>query len=138
MKGLQRQLVEKSQSTFGRGETTLEICQHPVFPGRVFNFCGIWSEVKAGFATLLSDSFSPECPSLWQPLQGGVGFPGSSTLGCRTGPGSPGFLQPHQGHCAPGGSQRGPGAVASPVHSLIIWRTEWQFCNSVSQRGFRK
>lgn len=138
MKGLQGQLVEKSKSTLGRGETILEICQHPVFPRSMFNFCRIWSEIKAGFATLLPGSFSPECPSLWQPLRGAAGLPGSGTLGCRRDPRSPGLLQPHQGHWALGGSQWGLGPVASPICSLIIWGAGWQFCSSVSQRGFRK
>ena len=137
MKGLQGQPVEKRKSTFGRGETTLEICHQLVFPWSMSNFCGIWSEIKAVFATLLSGSFSPVSVALAAPA-GRCGLLGSGTLSCPRGPGSPGLLKLHHGHWAPRGSQQGPGAVASPVHSLTIWRTGWKFCGSVSQRGFRK
>lgn len=134
-KELQGELVEKSKSTLGRGETTLGIHQRLVFPGPMSNFCGIWSEIIAGLATFVWGNFSPECPSLWQPLRGSSGFPGSN----QRGPGSrPKLLQPHHGHWAPRGFQRGPGSLASHIHSLIIWRTGWQSCSSVSQRGFRK
>lgn len=72
LKVLQGQLVGKKALW---GEERHWSCQHLVFLGPVFKFCIICSEIKAGFITLLSESFSPKCPSSWQPLHGETKLP---------------------------------------------------------------
>lgn len=77
---LHKSMTKSTSRTTGRkkelwGEERHWSCQHMESPGPVFNFCIIWSEIKAGFPTLLSESFSPKCPSSWQPLKGDTKLP---------------------------------------------------------------
>lgn len=104
--------------------------------------CSIFTEFGQKLRQVLQPSYQAAFPRSVHPFGSpcGVALGSQAPAPSAAGevPGAPGSCSPIKGTGLLGAPKWGPGAVASPICSLRIWRTGWQFCGSGSQRRFMK